>query len=63
MPSAMLDTVWELVPLNWVPVMETVESNDWYQNILVAWESPQRDKVSLLHLIKAWNVCSPKAQK
>lgn len=52
MPSAVLDIVWELVPLNWGTVMETVESSSWYQNILVAWETPQRDKVSPLHLIE-----------
>lgn len=32
--------------------METVESSGWYQNILVAWETVQRDKVSPLHLIE-----------
>lgn len=52
MPSAVLDTVWELPPLSRGAVMETVESSGWYQNILVAWETPQRDKVSPLHLIE-----------
>lgn len=52
MPSAVLDTVWKLPPLNWGAVMGTVESSGWHQNILVAWETPQRDKVSPLHLIE-----------
>lgn len=52
MPSAVLDTVRELLPLNQGTVMETVESSGWYQNILVAWETLQRYKVSPLHLIE-----------
>lgn len=52
MPSAVLDTVWELVPLKRGIVMETVGSNGWYQNILVAWETPQKDKVSPLCMIE-----------
>lgn len=52
MPRAVLDTVWELVPLSQGAVMETVGSNSWCQNILVAWETPQKDKVSPLCMIE-----------